>query len=43
MRINCDEKVKELVGKVKGYIADEDGWKLVKKSVSFRFLLNVYS
>lgn len=40
MKINTDEKVKELVSKVKAYIADEDGWKLVKKSVSNHDILS---
>lgn len=34
MKLSAEERMKELVSKVKGYIADEDGWKLTKKSVS---------
>lgn len=39
MKINTDEKIKELIDKVKGYIADEDGWKLAKKSVSSKLVM----
>ena len=34
MKISIEDKMRDLVGKVKGYVADEDGWKLAKKSVS---------
>lgn len=34
MKINTDEQTKDLITKVKDYIADDDGWKLVKKGVS---------
>jgi len=34
MKISTNDRIEELVGKVKGYVADEEGWKLAKKSVS---------
>ena len=38
MKLSAEDQMQELVAKVKGYIADEDGWKLARKSVSL-FLL----
>lgn len=42
MKLSAEDRMQELVAKVKGYIADEEGWKVVKKSEETERNINVW-